>query len=431
MADVTIFSPGSLFSTLAARGGGEAAPLSRALRSALVDPQGFAGVGGAAPQIRVGLSTDLPALVARPLELAAENVLLLAAETVGRRLEGLREETDALRREIEDALIDSAPGARNDAGAFLSSLDFAALVEAAQQTLAPDAGPAAQPAQEIAAGAARNPDARLGDFTQRPGEQPVFGAAFTALARDDSLRTQFQGRAALTEGAQVSLADLILAGAETAPGGEARRFAVSLNGGLQEDGTLVGAAGSLVDDLGQPIANGTEIAAADLATTFFRAGTNVRALDYLSVVELRAGAGADPDRRGAYQTAALSTSLAPQDRIEIEEERIRDFTFFTESGGALTSIKLDFSGVDDEGFTDALAALEAGEIRVKAREIFADGTVNEAVIDRRESSGDRLQADFARGAAQAGVESLGLQVELRALNPDFDISGVALRVAFG
>ena len=108
MADVTIFNSGSVFSTLAANGTGEAAPLARALRAALVEPAGLQGAAGAAkPLVQPGLSADLPALVSRPLEIEARNVLLLAAQAVGRRIEGLQEEVDALKQEIQQALIDS------------------------------------------------------------------------------------------------------------------------------------------------------------------------------------------------------------------------------------------------------------------------------------------------------------------------------------
>lgn len=435
MADVTIFNSGSVFSTLAANGTGEAAPLARALRAALVEPAGLQGAAGAAkPLVQPGLSADLPALVSRPLEIEARNVLLLAAQAVGRRIEGLQEEVDALKQEIQQALIDSDPQTRNAAGAFLSSLDFASLREQGQSDAAdPEAATAEEASAPIAIspGAARNPAAVLGDFDRRPSETAVFGASYAGLAEDASLTTQLESRVALTDGAQVALSDLILSGTETATGGQPRRFVVALTGGLQADGTLAAANGRLLDSGGTEIANGTELSEAELATSVFEADGNNRALDYLSILEIRDGPGASPDERGDFQTVALSSNLAPQDRREVRDEAIRDVAFFTESGTRFTSIDLVLSGVNDEGVTDALSAIEAGLLRVTVRELFADGSVNEAVIDRRESSGDRLQADFARQAAGAGVESLGLRVELRALDPAFDISTIGVRAVFG
>ncbi|MEQ8604830.1 MAG: hypothetical protein RIB45_16065 [Marivibrio sp.] len=432
MADVTIFNAGSLFSTLAANGAGAADPLSRALRSAVVEPAGLQGIAGdSKPLVQPGLSADLPALISRPLQIEARNVLLLAAEAVGRRIDGLQQEVDALKQEIEQALIDSDSGPRNAAGAFLSSLDFASLRETGQQNAdAPAQEVEAEPA-EISPGAARNPDAVLGDFDRRPSEGAVFGAAYAGLAADASLTTQFDGRVALTEGAQVALSDLILTGTQTAGGGPQRTFVVALNGALQEDGTLAETSGRLVDSGGTAIANGTRLSEAELASSFFEADVNKRALDYLSIIEIRDGPGFSPDERGDFQTVALSSNLAPQDRRELRDEAIRDFTFFTESGVSFTSIDLALSGVNDEGVSDALSAIEAGFLRVTVREIFADGSVNEAVVDRRESAGDLLQADFARQAAQAGVESLGLRVEVRALDPAFDISTIDVRAIFG
>jgi hypothetical protein len=232
------------------------------------------------------------------------------------------------------------------------------------------------------------------------------------------------------EGQQVSLADLILSGTEPTGGGQPDNFALALTGALQEDGTLADAYGTLVDNGGNEIANGTLISENDLATTFFVAGTNVRALDYLSIIQQNPGPGASPDQRGRFQTVALSTSLAPQSRTEIRDERIRDFTFFTESGTAFTSIDLAFEGVNDEGVTDILSTIQDGYVRVQVTETLSDGSENQAVVDLRESSADRLQADFAYQAAGAGVETTGLKIELRALNTDFDISGISIRAIF-
>jgi len=433
MADVTIFNAGNLFSTLAANGAGPAAPLARALRSAAVEPAGLQGLAGATkPLLRPGLSADLPALVSRPLQIESRNVLLLAAESVGRRIEGLQEEVEALKQEIQQSLIDSDPGPRNAAGAFLTSLDFASLREAGQDGDAAASDDAAQrEAAQTSPGAARNPEAVLGDFDRRPSEAAAFGAAYAGLVDDPSLTTRFDGRVALSEGAQVALSELILAGTQTTGGGRPRTFVVALTGGLQTDGTLAETSGRLVDSGGTAIANGTQLTEAELATSVFEADVNKRALDYLSVIEIRDGPGASPDERGDFQTVALSSNLAPQDRREVRDEAIRDFTFFTESGTSFTSIDLVLSGVNDEGVSDALAAIEAGLLRVTVREVFADGAINQAVVDRRESDGDRLQADFARQAAQAGVESLGLRVELRALDPAFDISAIGVRAVFG
>jgi hypothetical protein len=423
MAEATVLNPGNIFNSLAANGTGEASPLARALRAALIDPQTRNAVDEAPSATQPGFALDLPAIVSRPLTLNAENVLLLAAQSVTTRIESLLDEVDALQGEIRTALDRANLASGNPAGALLSSLDFAALRQAAQ--------PAEEEAEAvvIAAGAARNANAVLGDFGVRPKEKPVFGSSFSGLATDASLRTQFEGRVALSEGERVSLADLILA--ETAAGGNAREFAVALTGGLQEDGTLADARGSLVDDNGDPIANGTLIAEADLDTTFFVAATNIRALDYLSVIEQRQSGGVDPNERGSLRTVSLSTSLAPRDRVEIEEEKIRDFRFFTESGTAFTSIQLDFEGVDDEGVTEIVDAIAQGYVRVQVTETLDDGSENQAVVDLRESSANRLQADFAFGPAQAGVETTGLKVELRALDPAFDISGISIRAILG
>lgn len=433
MAEVSVLNPGNIFNSLAANGTGETAPLARALRAALIDPR-TDGPFTEAPTVRnPGLIGDLPAIIARPLELGAENVILLAAQTLESRLDVLLEEVGALQTDIDDALRAGETVSANPAGALLTSLDFAAL-RGAQTTAAVDSveGDAAEAsAAEISAGAARNPAARLGDFAARPGERAVFGSSFTGLATDSSLRTQFDGRVALTEGQRVSLADLIIPGAETAAGGNNRQFAVALTGALQDDGETAEAAGALVDDAGDPIANGTLVDEADLANIYFEADTNNRALDYLSIVEQRESGGADPNERGRFQTVALSSSPGPYDRIELEEERIRDFTFFTESGTAFSSIDLVFSGVDDEGVTAILDAIEQGYVRVQVTEQLSDGSENQAVVDRRESGADRLQADFAFAAAGAGVETTGLRVEVRALDPAFDISGISVRAVFG
>lgn len=413
---VTVFDPGNVFVTLSTVPFERTGPLARGLQSAAVEPQGFNVINQVQDLTLTGFSADVPGIQSRPVSLAVDNLLLLASLTANfeTRLRETRDEFLQLRETLDGAIRNENPNLRNPADSILESSLLAQVMAAAEQ-----AG-----LLETA-----EPDAivipRFLDFTTRPTESAVFGGTYSAIARDGSLSSAVNSRVALAAGDEIALSDLLL-GSQSA---QATDYVLSIR---SEIGTAAEA--EILDGLGNPVANGTVIAAADLSSYSLRAASGgIGALDYLSIVELR-----DDDSdgtfegRGAYQTVAVTSNAAAEDRSEGAngEEAIRDFRFFTESGTAFTQIRLQIDGLNSLGYTDALSAIEDGLLRVKVGETLLDGSVNRGQIDRLNSSGNTLVVVFPFQAAEEGLAQNGLDVEIRSLNTSFDIRTVGVRAEF-
>lgn len=413
---VSVFDPGNVFVTLSTVPFERTDPLARALRSTLVEPAGFSILNQIEDLTLTGFTSDVPGIQARPIELALENILLLAslATDLENRLVETRKNFLQLEETLNSAIRNEDRNIINNAETTLQNSLLAQIFSAAQDLgLLDNSGsePVAVP--------------KFKDFTFRPTETNVFGTTVASATREGALNSHFLKGVSLSASDEIFLSDLLL-GTQSA---SATHYIVSLQNEIGGE-----AAGSILDGGGSEVANGTVITAAELSTFRLQASTGgLGSLDFLSIVELRDPEGdAIFEGRGAYRTIAVHSGAAVEDRSEGSngEERIKDFTFFTESGTAFTQIRLQVTGVNSLGFTDALSAIEGGALRVKVGENLIDGSTNIGQVDRSQSSGDTLVIVFPFQAAEDGLAQNGLDVELRALNSAFDLSTVEARAEF-
>jgi hypothetical protein len=413
---VTIFAPSDVFATLSTIPFAETSPLARALRSVIIEPDGFNLLNQNNDLTFRGFTADVPGIQAKPLQLSIDNLLLLGSLTA--QFEQRLEETNRLslqvRDTLEQAIRNEDRNLRNRADDILESSLLAQVLASAEQT-----GILEDVPDEIIA------VPRFLDFTRRATEAGTFGATYSAVARDGALGSAFISGTSLAAGDRVVLSDLLI-GSQSAT---ATNYAVFLTSELGGD-----ASATLLDAGLNPVANGTVISAAELSTFSVQASSGgFGALDYLSIVELRDdGLNGTFEGRGAFRTIAVNSSTEAENGAGGANgvEQLRTYDFFTASGTAYTQIRLDVSGVNSLGFTNALDAINGGALRVKVGETLIDGSVNVGQVDRSQSNGDTIVIVFPFQAAEDGLAQNGLDVEIRALDDAFDISTITVRAEF-
>ncbi len=403
MSDISIFSQSSVFSALAVQFQREAVQ-ARGLQQ-VVDPAEFNGLFGQQISI-VGQSADFSGSIFQPIQLSISNIVLLAEAAFG------IDAGDFFQRRfsrLDAALNDPAPPLQNAVesafrnAAFPEAVSTIVLVQAQEDT-------------QVA-----GPTLKFSDFRQRPSETKAFGTTFSGVANDGSLNTQFAQRIGIPSNSSVALTDLIQFDATSS----ATDIAISLTG---ENGG--GALGEIRDGTGTSIGTSAVVDISELADLTFVAPTSGVGLDNISFIELSdPGDDGTFDSRGSFQTAVVSFAGAAQSRQDLDED-ITDFFFGAESGTSQVFLALDFSGVNSNGFSDALSAIQGGDLRVRIFENRSDGTRNEAVTDLFQSSGDRIIGVFPFAPTRNGVSGSNIQVEVRSLNSNFDISSIDLRAVF-
>lgn len=401
---VGIFQPGSPFSTLAATQFQTESAEARGI-SVVSNPAAFRGLQNATLSV-LGTSADLPSVIFQPIQLSIANIVQLAEAQTGLSLTSAFGTTS--RNSSFEALVIRQPTLSNPAAetitaAFRTDNSITLVQIQEEATTTSEAAPIAQ----------------FQDVLTRPSENLAFGTTFSSVTQDTSLNTQFDSRVGVSSGASVALSDLILRSTDGAP----TDFAVRLLG--ENGGDPVGR----LTQGGSDIGTNVTVSTADLANVFFEAPTGT-GLDTLSFIELRDdGADGSFDARGEFQTVAVSFAGEVQDRRE-GDERIRDFTFGAETGTAQTRVVLDISGINSLGFTNALDAINAGVLRVQASETLADGSENQAVTSLLESNGETIVVNFPFAPTQNGFSGNEIEVELRSLDLNFDISSATVRATF-
>lgn len=400
-----IFQPGNPLSTLAAARFQSESAEARGI-SVVVNPAAFTGLQNAQLTV-LGASADLPSVIFQPIQLSIANLVQLAEAQTGLSLSN---SFFLLSRNASfDAVITREPSLSNPA---------ADTITAAFRT---DDGITLIQVQEDAAEAetAATTSFQFINAQTRPSENFAFGTTFSSVTEDTSLNAIFDSRVGVSSGASVALSDLILRATDGAP----TDFAVRLLGENRSE-----AAGRLTQN-GSEIGDDVVIAAEDLDEVFFEAPTGT-GLDTISFIELRDdGDDGSFDGRGAFQTLSVSFAGEAESRRD-GDERIRDFTFAAEPGTAQTRLVLDVTGIDSEGFTNALDAINGGVLRVQVSETRSDGTINRAVTSLLESDGETIIANFAFSPTVNGASGSSINVELRSLDLDFDISDADVRATF-
>lgn len=413
----TIFSGGSIFTSLGAGQYRESGldALSRSLR-AVIDPL---------PQTdllknkldRYGFSADTPSLFYHPNRLSLSNTILLSSKITGPLdvLDGVDLNANSAIFQLQEfALIDRLPFLSNPAARILNEAVFGpdVIMDVSDE------------AASAMAAATTAPTVKLTDYTSRPSEYEAFGSTYGGVANDSSLNADFYSRVSLAAGNSVSLNDLLRAASTGSP----THYAIS----LQSDTGGAGI-GEIQDQFGNPVADNTVIAAADLANYTYVSPTNPGG-DFLSFIELSdPGGDGTYDGRGSYQVVGLGTGEAEGRRVDgsgSATDAVIDYTFYTESGTATKELDLVFSGVSSLGYTNALDAINGGALRVLVSEELPDGTFNKAVVDLYVSGNNTITAKFPFPAAD-GLATNGLSVEIRALDSGFDLSTVEVRAVFG
>lgn len=403
MSDINVFSQSSVFTALSTLFQREAAQ-ARGLQQ-VVDPIEFNGLLGQQISV-IGASADFAGSIFQPIQLSIGNIVLLAEAAFGIDTGNFFE--NRFNR-LSSALNDPTPLLQNSVESVLQN---AAFPEAVSTIVLVQA-------QETAS--VTGPTLTFSDFTQRPSENAAFGTTFSSITDDGSLNTQFAQRIGIPSNSSVALTDLIQFDATSS----ATDIAISLTG---ENGA--GALGEIQDGTGTSIGANATIDISQLADLTFVAPTSGIGLDNISFIELNdPGDDGTFDSRGDFQTTTVSFAGAAQSRQDLDEE-ITDFFFGAESGTSQVFLALDFSGVNSNGFTDAQSAIEGGDLRVRIFENRSDGTRNEAVTDLFQSNGDRIIGVFPFSPTRNGIFGSNIQVEVRSLNSNFDISTIDLRAVF-
>jgi len=411
----TIFDAKTVFQALAVNGLGESgvSAISRGLRSAL-NPEGLSQFL-ADPIVRPGYSADTPALFYHPNRLSIDNVLLLSelnsgygAGGFGAPDTGAAQVLEGLR---ENATIDSLPFIRNLSEATLQAA-FGGLAAASILTT-----------QAVEDAADEGAVVRGSDFTFSPSETQAFGSTYSSVASDQTLNSQFHSRFGLAQGGSISLDQLIDVSATGSP----THYAVSLTRAEGDN-----ASGSLLDISSAVASDTLVLTAAELADYSYSAPTNA-AWDFLSIIELEdADTNGIYEGRGDFNSIALVTGEETQRAYfgDTTPEETASYTFFGEAGVVQEELTLVFSGVNSAGYSDALAAIEAGAFRLTVSETLSDGSINEAVVDTYVSSLDEIKINFARNPAEDGLQATGINVELHVFDTSFDLSTVDLYARF-
>lgn len=399
-----LFQPGDPFSTLALTRFQFESAEARGV-SIVANPAAFTGLQNAQLSV-IGASADLPSVIFQPIQLSIANFVQLAEARTGLSL--INAFGTSARNASFEAIINRQPSLSNPAAETI----VAAFRTRNSITLI-------QVQEEAAETTAIPTSFRFQNAQTRPSESFAFGTTFSSVASDSSLNAVFDSRIGISSGASVALSELILRATDGAP----TEFAVRLLGENRGE-----ASGRLTQD-GADIGDDVVIAAADLADVFFEAPDGI-GLDTISFIELRDdGSDGSFDARGDFQTLSVTFAGEAESRRE-GDERIRDFTFAAEPGSAQTRVVLDITGIDSQGVTNALDAINAGLLRVQATETLADGTVNRAVTSLLESDGESIIVNFPFSATRNGISGNEINVELRSLDLDFDIAGAEVRATF-
>lgn len=410
----SVFSDRTLFTTLASSSFAESgvSALSRGMRTVL-NPLGIEGILGERKSV-IGYSADTPSLFFRPVDIGLTNTVLLLSQSTGVGEGGFgapsKIATDAYAFLNSNALNDSLPTIRNLSESIINSTSFEILLSEQAQSFVSSAisGPEAEP------------DPLILDFTNRPLEATSFGDTYSSVAADSSLNAQFYRRVGLSQGSSVNLADLLLVGSSGSP----TNLAVRLLSEVGEDGI-----GAITDNLNNPVATDVVINYADLGNYTYTAVGN-KNTDYLSFIELEdVGNDGSYEGRGEIQTVSISTSTERQDAYDDNEPTI-DFKFYAEGGTSTKRLTLRLSGVDALGYTDALDAINQGDLRVQASETLPDGAVNLAITDLYVSDTNDIIVQFAYQQAEDGLRINGIDVEVRGLNTSLDLTGVDVLAIF-
>ncbi len=450
----TVLNPSSVFNTLIAARFEETGAIVRGLRSAVVETAAFDSISQGPSTVRLaGFTADTPAIVAKPLQIGIENFLQLSGAIAGfdDTFGEVGLATQALSNQLQGGLIDSPPSINNGAGALLQLNSFLSALESLNSSLTNAVDDFIEAQEAAAAEEDDEPDEteRFLDFTQRPTEGAIFGSTFTGLATDDNLDTLFASRVAAAAGEQVNLASLIQRSAPDNTGVTDRRFIIDLRSAPDADGTIGSGTSLSFFESGVELA-GTQIerTLAELSNITVQAagggsnsdGFETVSLDYINIIEYDDVSGDDAlgagDERGSFQTIAFTSNLARQEQSGNEfsgdtVEDVREFVLGTEAGTAFSQLTVNISDLLSGGVgTDALSAIQNGELRVLVTETLLDGTVNTAVTDLFVSSSNQIVAKFAFGAAELGLQAQGISVELRALNSNLDISGATVFATF-
>jgi len=398
-----IFQPGNPFSALATAQFATASAEAIGL-SLISNPSGFSTFEG--PQATVlGASTDTPFVVFQPIQLSLANVVTLAQAQTG--LDLSRFFGAAQLNPSFQALETRQPPLAN-----LSAIAIENTVtgERAVIEIDLDDGSDLVPID--------GPALQFLDALTIVSENQAFGSTFSSIAFDASLNTIFDSRVGVSSGGSVTLSDLVFRASDGTP----ENFAVRLRG---ENGSAP--AGQLTQG-GTPLADNVVIAAADLSSVFFEAPSNGFGLDTISFVELN-DSGSGFDGRGLFQTTTVTFIGQAEARRDLDE-RIVDFFFATQPGTGQTRVVLDIAGINSQGFTDALSAINGGVLRIQGFENLSDGSRNNAVTSLLESNGNSIILNFPFATTRNGITGSNIQVELRSLDLNFDISTATARATF-
>ncbi len=398
-----IFQPGNPFNALATARFESASAEAIGL-SLIANPSGFSTLEGT-PSTVLGASTDTPFLVFQPIQLSLANVVTLAQAQTGLDLSGFfgAAQSNPSARALESRV---PPLANLSAIAIENTITGQTAV--IEIDLQEDPGPAT----------VAGPALQFLDALTVVSENQAFGSSFSSVAFDSSLNTVFDSRVGIPSGGGFALSDLVLRASDGAP----ENFAVRLRG---ENGSAP--AGQLTQG-GTPLGDSVVIAAADLSTVRFEAPGNGFGLDTISFIELN-DSGGGFDGRGLFQTTAVTFAGQAQARRDLDE-RIVDFFFAAQPGTGQTRVVLDVSGINSQGFTDALSAINGGALRIRGFENLSDGSRNNAVTSLLESNGNSIILNFPFATTRNGVTGSNIQVELRSLDLNFDISAATVRATF-
>jgi len=389
-----------------------ASALPRSLQSTSVAPIGFSDPFNpkADPTLLSGFISDAPTLFSRPIALSLDNILILASFNLSGPIADTPIST--VNRQVTQMLFDSL----QPSGKFIPDLRNAA--EDKLNIVATDlqATIITIVAEETAAEETSTVSPIFPDFNNRPTEQQAFGSTYSAVPDGTDLTTLPLQRVALAGGESVTLADLLV----DTPAGAITDVAVRLQGP-----TLGTPGGVLKDGGGTTVGNDIVIPYADLANYTYEAPTG-KVMDYLSLIGLSdPGSDSTYDERGSFQTVALSSNGTVEPRLD-GTERIIDYNFQTEGGVSFSQITLTFEDINSLGYTDAESAIEDGKLRVKINGIVAEGEdPNEATVDLYASSGNTIVGRFVSPGTSNGID-----VEVRSLDSNFDITGINVRAAF-
>lgn len=402
----TVFTQESLASSVLATQFDSLASLAAALR-AVSDPQPFPGLQGPGATV-VGVSPEAPGLLSQPTFIGAGNIVALAQQQTGLDLNAFFEPPPF--DPLQEGLFIRPPPFNNFAREAIEASLIQAMARAQAETVE-DAGLAEIP----------GPAFTFPSILQRPSENAAFGAAFSSVPLDPSQNSVFFNRIGVPSGGAITLADI----QQRASTGAATNFAVSLTGAF---GDAPGGALSLG---GTALAENSIIAASDLANVTYTPPRVGIGLDNISLIELRDdGADGSFDARGVFQTVALTFAGAAQFRRD-GDERIRDFFFGAEDRTVQTQVVVAVSGVNSLGFTNALDAINAGNLRIRGLENRSDGSINRAVTNLYESSANSIVLRFPFLPTQNGASGSNIQVEVRSLDLNFDISTISLFAILG